>query len=223
MKAMVLAAGLGKRLRPLTDSLPKPLLEVSGKPLLVWHLLNIKRAGIREVVINVHHLAQQIQSVIGDGREFDLDISYSVEPKLLETGGGIKHALPLLGDAPFLVVSADTFIEFEFSALVEPLPEQILGKLLMTKNPTHHPEGDFAIAEAGRLAHQGDRQTYTGIGVLRPDLVSAVEDNSFALRQVFNPAIDTGLMLGVSHPGYWCDVGTLERLESLRTRQLART
>lgn len=216
MKAMLLAAGLGKRLRPLTQTTPKPLLRVGSKRLIEYQIENLVAAGITEIVINLHHLADQIESFLGDGRALGVQIEYSREPDLLETGGGIKQALAQLGDDPFIVVSADTYIEFDFSRLPSVLPSGCLGCLLMTNNPAHHPVGDFAIAADGVLQAAGECLTYTGTAVLAPDLVSGEPDGAFALRKVFDEAIAAGRLRGMKHDDYWCDVGTLERLEAVR-------
>jgi MurNAc alpha-1-phosphate uridylyltransferase len=216
MKAMLLAAGLGKRLRPLTEATPKPLLQVGARSLIEYQIENLVRAGITDIVINLHHLGHQIQALLGDGRAHGVQIEYSIEPELLETGGGIRKALPLLGEDPFVVVSADTYIEFDFGKLPRALPAGCLGCLLMTQNPAHHPDGDFAIDAAGVLLAEGDCLTYTGTAVLSPDLVSGEPDGPFALRKVFDAAIAAGRMRGLRHDGYWCDVGTLERLEAVQ-------
>ena len=160
MKAMVLAAGRGERLRPLTRTLPKPLLQVAGKTLIEHQLDRLKAAGISEVVINLHHLGEQIEALLGDGGEMGLAITYSVEEELLETGGGIKQALPLLGDEPFLVVSADTYHDIDYAGIPSALDSGMLGLLVMTANPAHHPGGDFSIDKAGVLRHDGKKLTY---------------------------------------------------------------
>jgi MurNAc alpha-1-phosphate uridylyltransferase len=215
MKAMVLAAGRGERLRPLTETLPKPLLEVAGKSLIEHQLDRLKAAGIREVVINLHHLGEQIEALLGDGREQGLAITYSVEDELLETGGGIRKALPLLGNEPFLVVSADTYHDIDYSEITSMLDSGMLGLLVMTANPAHHPEGDFSIDQKGVLHHDGKRLTYSGFGVLSPALFAGVTETAFKLRQVFDAAIDAGKMQGFRHDGFWCDVGTMDRYEQL--------
>lgn len=218
MKAMLLAAGLGNRLRPLTDSVPKPLLEAGGKSLIEHQILRLKAAGVTNVVINVHHLAGKIMDCLGDGGQFGVKIEYSIEAQLLETGGGIKNALSLLGSEPFLVVSADTYLDFDYSDLVKPILADELGVLLMTQNPEHHPQGDFAIDGSGILRSDGDCKTYTGVSVLSPKLVEHISDDRFPLRQVFDPAVAAGQLRGVLHTGYWCDVGTPDRLDQLREK-----
>ncbi len=218
MKAMLLAAGLGKRLRPITNTTPKPMLEVAGKPLIEHHLVRLAKAGIQEVVINVHHLGEQIQEKLGDGARLGLKIRYSVETQLLETGGGIKKALPMLGDSPFLVASADTYLDFDLGRLPNKLPSGMLGLLVMTDNPAHHPKGDYASGDNSVLQIDGDLLTYTGTGILHPDLVRDVPESVFMLRQVFDSAVRAGKFLGVEHDGYWCDVGTESRLKQLREK-----
>ncbi len=216
MKAMVLAAGLGKRLRPITNTTPKPLLEVGGKSLIEHHLERLRVAGIRDVVINLHHLGDQIQSRLGDGARLGVNISYSFETELLETGGGIKKALPMLGDSPFLVISADTYLDFDLGRLPKKLPSGMLGLLVMTNNPPHHPEGDYSPDEHSVLQLDGDKLTYTGTGMLHPDLVRDVPDSVFMLREVFDEAVSAGKFLGIEDDGVWCDVGTENRLSQLR-------
>ncbi|MBT5154393.1 MAG: nucleotidyltransferase family protein [Gammaproteobacteria bacterium] len=218
MKAMLLAAGLGKRLMPITNTTPKPMLEVAGKPLIEHHLERLRKAGIEEVIINVHHLGGQIQEKLGDGTRLGVKIQYSVEAQLLETGGGIKKALPMLGDSPFLVASADTYLDFDLGRLPNKLPSGMLGLLVMTNNPEHHPEGDYASGDNSILQLDGDLLTYTGTGILHPDLVRDVPKTVFMLRQVFDDAVRGGKFLGIEHDGYWCDVGTESRLKLLRKK-----
>lgn len=218
MKAMLLAAGLGKRLRPITDTTPKPLIEVGGKSLIEHQLARLREAGIQDVVINLHHLGGQIQSRLGDGAQLGVNISYSIEPDLLETGGGVKKALPMLGEAPFLVTSADTYLDFDLDLLPTELPAGMLGLLVMTNNPEHHPKGDYALGENSLLQLDGDKLTFTGTAILHPDLVRDVPESVFMLRQVFDEAVGAGRFLGIKHDGYWCDVGTEKRLNGLRNK-----
>lgn len=222
MKAMVLAAGRGTRLRPLTLETPKPLLEAGQKTLIEYQLEKLKKAGITEVVINLHHLGDKIEEQLSDGSEFGLKIIYSREDELLETGGGILHALPILGEEPFVCVSGDTYSEFDFRLLPASLPTGSLGVMVMTRNPPHHPKGDFHIGEDGVLEladHQTNQPTvtYAGVAVFSPELVQGEKEKAFALRQVFDKAIEAGSMRGIYFDGYWCDVGTVERLEELRS------
>ena len=218
MNAILLAAGRGERLRPLTDTTPKPLLDIGGTTLIEHQLGKLVQAGISEVVINLRHLGNQIQSKLGDGRAYDLRIEYSVESQRLETGGGIKNALSILGDEPFLVVSADTYTDYDYSLLISGLPDLSLGLLLMTDNPVHHLAGDFAIDTDDVLQFEGQKYTYTGISVLSPELVRNVPEQSFTLRKVFDQAISDRRLHGTLHDGYWCDVGTSERLQALRQK-----
>jgi MurNAc alpha-1-phosphate uridylyltransferase len=214
MKAMVLAAGRGERLRPLTDSTPKPLLEVRGEPLLGWHLRALARAGVREVVINLAWLGGQVRARIGDGAAYGLHVQYSPEPEgALETGGGIFQALPLLGPAPFLVVNGDTYTDIDFARLA--IAPQELAHLVLVPNPAHHPHGDFALRD-GRVHTQGDpRCTYSGIGIFRPELFAGCLPGRFPLLPLLQQAIAAQALGGELHAGAWTDVGTVERLEAL--------
>ena len=218
MKAMLLAAGLGKRLRPLTRTRPKPLLDAGGKPIIVWQLERLAQAGIREVVVNLHHLGEQISDLLGDGSQFGLQLAYSREEKILETGGGVKRALPLLGDAPFLCVNADIYIEFDYAELLDKLDAGCLGCLLMTANPPWHPEGDFVLDDDGWLheAASGPALTYTGVAVCSPHLLQDESAEAFPMRRVFDQAVAAGQIRGIHYNGYWCDAGTEERLAELR-------
>ena len=218
MKAMLLAAGLGKRLKPITDNLPKPLIEVAGRTLIEHHIARLKAAGFEDIVVNLHHLGDQIKARLGDGSSSGVNIRYSVETELLETGGGVKKALPMLGDSPFLVISADTYLEFDLSRLRKDLPDGMLGLLLMTNNPPHHLKGDYALGDNGMLRPEGKLLTYTGTGILHPDLVRDVSWPMFTLKAVFDEAIRHKKILGLKHKGYWCDVGTESRLTEVREK-----
>lgn len=217
---MILAAGLGKRMRPLTDHTPKPLLAVGGKPLLQYHLEALAQAGVREVIINTAYLAEKIEQFAGDGHRFGLDIHYSREPEPLETGGAIYKALPLLGEAPFLLVNGDVWTDFPLDALSSPaLPEQTLGRLLLVPNPDFHPGGDFSLSAAHEvgLAKDTERFTFAGVSLLRPGLVANYPDRRsvFPLLEALRPAIEAGQLEGRVHGGQWSDVGTPERLSQL--------
>ena len=217
MKAMLLAAGRGERMRPITDSLPKPLVKVGGKPLIAWHLLALARAGIRDVVINLSWLADQVPAALGDGRAYGVSIHYSDEgPVPLETGGGIFRAVPLLGPGPFLVVNADIWTDIDFAALS--LEERAHARLVLIPNPPHHPRGDFGLD--GDLVVDRDRErfTYSGVGVYRPEFFAGCPAERFPLLPVLNRAIAARLVRGQVHRGEWCDVGTAERLASLDAR-----
>lgn len=213
MKAMILAAGLGKRMRPLTDHCPKPLLPVADKPLIVHHLERLKRAGIEEVVINVSYRAEQIMAALGDGSAHQLRIHWSQEASPLETGGGIQKALPLLGEVPFLLINGDVWCDYLPSAAT--LAEGDLAHLILVDNPNHHPGGDFAL-DRGRVTQTGEsRLTYSGISVLRPDLVATEPPGAFALAPLLKRAMAEQRVSGEHYCGHWVDVGTPERLTEL--------
>ena len=212
---MILAAGRGERMRPLTDATPKPLLEAGGKPLIVWSIEALARAGFRELVINVSHLGARIESALGDGRRWDVRIRYSHEHEALETAGGIANALPLLGSAPFAVVNGDIHTDFDFASLAPPSGNDV-AHLVLIDNPAHHPQGDFALAD-GRVAEQGVRKyTFSGIGVYHPSLFSHIAAGAkYQLAAVLRPAMAAGKVSGEHYEGGWCDVGTPERLKAL--------
>src|SRR5438094_8051244 len=174
MKAMILAAGRGERMRPLTDAIPKVLLEVRGKPLCVWSIVARAGSGVRETVINHAHLGHMIEAALRDGRRFGVAVRYSREAEPLETAGGVARALPLLGDEPFLVVNGDLFCDFDFSRLVGTALEQNLAHLVLVANPPHHPRGDFALNGA-QVAESGQSKlTFSGMGLYRPELFSSI-------------------------------------------------
>ena len=214
MKAMLLAAGRGERLRPLTDRQPKPLLLVRGKPLIVWHLEALARAGIAEVVINLSWLGEQLRARLGSGSDWGLHIEYSDEgPEPLETGGGIFRALPLLGPAPFLLVNGDVFTGYDLRRLVPEPGAQ--AHLVVVPNPAHHPQGDFAL-EQGLLSLSGTpRYTYAGIGLFTPKLFEGCRDGKFPLLPLLHRAIGAGQLRGELYSGPWVDVGSPERLAAL--------
>lgn len=224
MKAMILAAGRGERMRPLTDHTPKPLLQAGGKPLIAWHLERLARAGLRNIVINHAHLGEQIPVALGEGSAWGLNISYSPEPPgALETAGGIARALPLLGNAPFLVVNGDVFCDWNPVQALG-LPEKgKLAHLVLVDNPPHHPEGDFVlegeqvVTLAGGLGGKGARAfTFSGIGIYHPDLFSGLNpDQPAKLGPLLRAAADKGLVSGEYYGGRWVDVGTPERLAQL--------
>lgn len=214
MKAMILAAGRGKRMQPLSDNIPKPLLEVAGKPLLAHHLLALAKMGIREVVINLSHLAQQIQQVIGDGSAYNLQVHYSLEPDALETGGGIYQALPLLGANPFLVVSADIWTDFPFHNLPHELNGN-LAHLVLVDNPSYHSNGDFVL-QNGKLLNEGmPKFTFANIGIYHPDLFKDCHPGTFPLVNLLRPAITQDKVTGEHYQGEWVNVGTPEEWEKL--------
>ena len=216
MKAMILAAGRGERMRPLTDHTPKPLLKVGGKPLIVWHLERLAKAGFKEVVINHAHLGEQIEQALGDGSQWGLHIQYSPEKIALETAGGIANALPLLGSEPFLVVNGDTFTEVNLGVLTHVLQANNHAHLVLVKNPPQHPNGDFAI-EAGRLKNIGEKMlTFSGVGVYHPDLfASVVRGESAKLAPILRQAIAENKATAEYYQGVWHDIGTPERLNML--------
>lgn len=224
MKAFILAAGRGERMRPLSDSTPKPLLCAGGKPLIVWHLERLAAAGLREVVINHAHLGQQIVDALGDGHHFGLHIRYSAEPPgALETAGGIAHALPLLGDQPFLLVNGDIWCDWEFSQA--PSRAQTLAPrqahLVFVDNPPHHPFGDFCLdGEQVRAAANGAHQalTYAGISIFSPAFFADVAHGAaMKLRPLLDAAIARNEVSGEHHAGRWTDVGSPQRLAELDT------
>ena len=215
---MVLAAGRGERLRPLTDHTPKPMLLVRGKPLIVWHLEALVRAGVREVVINLSWLAESIRQALGGGEPFGLQIQYSEEPAgALEVGGGIFRALPLLGAAPFIVVNGDTYTDLDFAKL--DIASTALAHLVLVPNPEHHPGGDFVLQ--GREVSTGvaPRLTYSGIGVYRPELFARCVSGRFPLLPVLQDAIAARRLSGERYDGQWTDVGSVQRLAALNNSQ----
>jgi N-acetyl-alpha-D-muramate 1-phosphate uridylyltransferase len=216
MKAMILAAGRGERMRPLSDAVPKCLLEVRGKPLIVWLIEALARAGVGEFVINHAHLGHMIEAALGDGRPFGVAIRYSPEAEALETGGGITKALPLLGQAPFLAVNGDIFCDFDFPGLVARSLGPNLAHLVLVENPSHHPRGDFALRGA-QVADTGDpKLTFSGIGLYRPELFASIKPGSKGqLAPLLRAAMARGLVSGEMHRGEWHDVGTPQRLTEL--------
>ncbi|WP_299231868.1 N-acetylmuramate alpha-1-phosphate uridylyltransferase MurU [uncultured Halomonas sp.] len=215
MKAMILAAGLGTRMRPLTDHCPKPLLRVGNKPLIVHHLERLRAAGIHEVVINVSYRAEQIIEALGDGSSCGVSIAWSREETPLETGGGIQRALPLLGNTPFLLVNGDIWCDLDLTTLPA-LGDGDLARLVLVDNPEHHPDGDFHLDADGRVLPQGEpRLTFSGLSLLDPALVVDEPPGAFALAPLLRRAITAGRVAGHHHRGQWVDVGTPERLRKL--------
>jgi len=213
--AMVLAAGRGERMRPLTDAVPKPLLTVRGKPLIVYHLEKLARLGVKRVVINLAWLGGQIRAALGDGAQWRLQIHYSDEgEQALETGGGIFQALPQLGQQPFLVVNADVFTDLDFGAVQ--IAPQALAQLVLVDNPTHHPHGDFSLVNGLVQEQGGARWTYSGIGLYRPELFQGCSAGAFPLLPLFRRAIACGRLHGQVFAGAWSDVGSVERLAALQ-------
>lgn len=217
MKAMILAAGRGERMRPLTDHTPKPLLPVGGKPLIVWHLERLAAAGFKEVVINHAHLGEQIEQTLGSGSQWNISIAYSPEPPgALETAGGIANALPLLGDEPFLVVNGDVYCDWDVSRAASALQSDDLAHVVLVPNPPHNEKGDFAL-DQGRAANESDaRYTFSGIGIYRPALFADLERGKPAkLAPLLRAAMDNNQVSAQLHTGRWEDVGTPERLAQL--------
>jgi len=223
MKAMILAAGRGERLRPLTDAVPKALVEAGGKPLIAWHLERLAASGCREAVINVSHLAERIVERVGDGARYGLRIAYSREPQPLETAGGLAQARALLGDEPFLLVNSDVYCELEFEKLLRLSLADRLGHLVLVPNPPYHPAGDFTL-DHGRVGNgAGPRYTYAGVAVMSPALFAQVKPGERApLAPLLRAAAERGLLSGELYAGLWQDVGSAERLAELRARLASR-
>lgn len=220
---MILAAGRGERLRPLTDAMPKAMVTVGGKPLVAWHLERLAAAGYREAVINVAHLAEQIVEGLGDGSRYGLRIAYSREREPLETAGGIAHARALLGEAPFLLVNADIYCELDFAGLRRVSLAGRLAHLVLVPNPQHRSAGDFSLDEGMVGNGTGARYTYAGIAVMSPALVGGVgPDEKAPLAPLLRAAADRRLLSGELYRGVWQDVGTRERLAELEAHLASR-
>lgn len=216
MKAMILAAGRGVRMRALTDARPKSLLCAGGKPLIVWQLEKLARAGFGDIVINHAYLGGMIEAALGDGARFGVSIRYSPEREALETAGGIAHALPLLGAEPFLVTNADIYSDCDFAALARLELQDRLAHLLLVDNPPQHPRGDFALA-GGQVRETGERLlTFSGIGVYAPRLFGGIAPGAKApLAPLLRKAMAAGRVSGEHFRGRWHDIGTAERLQAL--------
>lgn len=222
MRAMILAAGRGERMRPLTDHTPKPLLLAGGKPLIVWHIARLVRAGITELVINHAHLGTQIEQGLGDGAQFGARIRYSDEGTALETAGGIAFALPLLGEGPFAVVNGDVYCDYDFSLLTARASifssSNDLAHLVLVDNPEHNPKGDFGL-DGLRVTDRAPKLTFSGIGLYKPELFSAITRGSKApLAPLLREQIALHKVSGEHHPGTWLDIGTPQRLAELDKR-----
>jgi len=215
MKAMILAAGRGERMRPLTDTTPKPLLKAGGKALIEYSIENLAAAGFKDIVINIAHLGRQIKEYCGDGCRWGVSIAYSDEGETaLETAGGIAFALPLLGTEPFLVVNADIIYDFPLATLRDMKID--LAHLVLIDNPPHHPRGDFALMENCLLAEQGaEKLTFSGIGIYHPQLFQDLPFGPLKLRPVLDRALQQGRISGEKFDGMWLDIGTPERLQAL--------
>lgn len=216
MKAMILAAGRGNRLRPDTDHTPKPLLPLAGEPLIAHHLRKLGDAGCREVVINTGWLGEQLPEVLGDGSRWGVRIEYSAEGwPALETGGGIRNSLPLLGTSPFLLINGDVWTDTDYAALAGTrLAENDLAHLWLVDNPESNAGGDFAVLR-GRLRNEGMRKTYSGIAVLHPRLLDTAEAGAFPLAPWLRQAAEADRASAALLPGAWCDVGTAQRRAAL--------
>ena len=221
MKAMILAAGRGERMRPLTDTIPKPLVTVNGKPLIAYHIERLVAAGIVDIVINHAHLGEKIEASLGDGSQWGANIIYSPEPEGgLETAGGILHALPLLGDQPFIVVNGDVWTDYDFSLLASVVLNKCLAHVVLVDNPAHHPAGDFYLSAQAKVEDKGDGNafTFSGISVLHPYLFNGVSAGRSKLAPLFRAAMQQQKISGEYYAGDWQDIGTLARLESLRNK-----
>ncbi|QQD19395.1 nucleotidyltransferase family protein [Spongiibacter nanhainus] len=220
MKAMILAAGLGTRMRPLTDTCPKPLLKAADKPLIDYHLERLAKAGVGEVVVNASWLAERLQDYLGDGSRYGLSLRLSLEAEPLETAGGIVQALPLLGEEPFLLVNGDVWTDYPFAQLLSATTAAQSGgaHLVLIDNPPHHPEGDFVLSE-GRVGEQGEgaRLTYSGISVWHPRCFTGLDAGRRALKPIMLEAMARQQLSGEYFAGRWWDIGTPQRLAQLDT------
>lgn len=216
MKAMILAAGHGTRMRPLTDHTPKPLLNVGGKPLIVWHIQKLKKAGFKDIIINIAWLGDQIPKALGDGSQFGVDLEYSDEQKdgALETAGGIIKALPFFDDKPFLVVNGDVWCDYKYNN-TKPLKADQLAHLVLVNNPEHNPEGDFALINHSIKTEGENKLTFSGIGYYHPALFNSLPQGKRPLAPLLREAMDNDKVSGESFTGDWRDIGTPERLTEL--------
>jgi len=214
VKAMILAAGRGERMRPLTDHTPKPLLKAGGKALIEYHIEALVRAGISQLVVNHAYLGDQIENFLDDGSRWNAHISFSPEEEALETGGGIFQALPLLGDEPFAVINGDIWTDYDYARLPRRL-DGSLAYLVLVDNPAHHPDGDFGFAGGRVLAEATPRYTFSGIGVYDKKLFSGCQPGRFPLAPLLRRAMNHGRVHGEIYGGRWRDIGTPERLAEL--------
>ena len=217
MRAMILAAGRGQRLAPLTDGIPKPLVPVAGKPLIEYHIESLAAAGFRELVINQGHLGEKLPEVLGDGSRWGVRIRWSPEsPEPLETGGGIFNALPLLGESPFLSVNGDIWTDYPFGRLRAVKCDY--AHLVMVPNPGHNPGGDYSLS-AGRIREDGpDKLTFSGIAVYHPRLFEGCKPGKFSIVPIHLRTMQERLVTGEAYDGDWSDIGTPERLQAIETR-----
>ena len=237
MKAMILAAGRGTRLKPLTDHRPKPMMEVGGRPLIAQQLRWLAEAGVAEVIINLHHLGEQIEAYVGDGRQHGLSVAYSREPALLETGGGVVKALPWLGDQPFWLLNGDIHTDFPFRQFARTLPAGCLAHLLLTPTPAFRQTGDFEWEAAdakrntakvgkegglkvrhGLVTRRGDAYVFCGLALLHPALLDGCKAEPFSLSKLYFKAVAAGTVNAQIWPGFWTDIGTPEQLSELRRK-----
>jgi len=220
MKAMILAAGRGERMRPLTDALPKPLLPVRGRPLIEWHIAALVAAGVDDIVVNLGWLGNAIREHLGDGARFNAGIRYSEEGwPALETGGGVFRALPLLGTDPFLLLSADIHADYSLASLVaqaRAMPAGDLAHLVLVPNPAHHPQGDFSL-QGARILNSPRALTFANYSVLRPQLFDGCRKGTFPIAPLWRAAADAGRVSGELFTGSWCNLGTPDQLRELNT------
>ena len=217
MRAMILAAGRGERLRPLTERMPKPMIPIAGEPLIVHQLRWLRRAGIEEVVVNLHHLGDQLARHVGNGSDIGVRVCYSREETLLGTGGGVRRALPLLGDDPFLVLNGDIWTNFPFRGLLAAAPEA--AHLVLTPRPAHRTRADFALVDgfARRHGGEGDDLVFCGIAVLDPGVFAGTPEGPFDLaREIYFDAADEGRLTGELFEGTWFDIGSPDQLRAVR-------
>ena len=217
MRGMILAAGLGTRLAPLTDKTPKPLIEIGGEPLIVRQILQLKEGGVSDIVINLHHLGEMIFNRVGNGGEYGVQIQYSWEKSLLETGGGIKNALPLLGKEPFIILNGDIYSDFSFTDLPNALKPDSLGHLVLREPTNGEQTGDF-IVSGSKIIGRGDRLTYCGIGLISPNLFINSPEGAFSLRELFFDALARRALEYQKFDGLWEDIGSLEALKRVLKR-----
>jgi len=219
MKAMILAAGLGNRMRPLTLHTPKPLLEVGGKPLIVWHIEKLQNIGIKDIVINTAWLGEKLAQTLGDGSQFGVNILWSHEGEGLETAGGIINALPLLGQEPFILVNGDVWSTMDFSTLLDVKLENDLAHLVLVENPAQHPNGDFTLANGRAYTFDqnqpGEALTYSGVAVIQPGMFAGLENGKRPLAPLLKQAMLEQQISASKMQGVWVDVGTPERLNVL--------
>lgn len=214
MRAMILAAGRGERMRPLTDHTPKPLLTVAGKPLIQWHVEALAGAGIRDIVINLAWLGEQIRAHLGNGHRWGVNLHYSEEREALETGGGVVQALSALGEQPFLLLSADVWTDYPLERLRALPLEPDRAHFVMVPNPDFHPQGDFALAD-GRMALAGERCTYGNLGVFHPAFFAGCAPGRFALAPLMRRWVEQGRVSGERYDGTWHNLGTPQQLQAL--------